>query len=113
VDEGSIRDLPGVVRVVRSGNFLGVVAEREEQAIQAAQQLKVTWQERSDLPGQADLFQKVRSIPAEDKVVQSAGDVEAGFKGAAKTLEATYYRPFMAHASIGPSCAVADVTGDG
>lgn len=105
IDEGSV---PGV-RVVHLGNFVGVVAEREEQAVRAAQQLKVTWRETAHWPKQADLYIYIRSQPATDNVLVEEGKVDAAFKRAATRLTATYAQPFQAHASIGPSCAVADV----
>jgi len=110
IDESSVRDVPGHVRVVREGNFIGVVAEREEQAIRAAQALKVTWHESATLPDIADLHREIRAARTTDKTVSSRGDTTAGFAGAARTIAATYEWPFQMHASMGPSCSVADVT---
>jgi CO/xanthine dehydrogenase Mo-binding subunit len=112
VDEASVRDMPGVVRVVREANFVGVVAEREEQAIRAAQSLKVTWNESRRLPDMAELYRDMRSTRTSDKILSSRGDAATAFAGAAKTVDATYEWPFQMHASIGPSCAVAHVTDD-
>ena len=109
IDESSVRDVPGHVRVVREGNFIGVVAEREEQAIRAAQALKVTWHESATLPDIADLHREIRAARTTDKTVSSRGDITAGFAGAARTVAATYEWPFQMHASMGPSCSVADV----
>jgi len=67
--------LPGLVRVVRRGDFVAVVCEREEQAIRAARQLKVTWQEQDALPAMSDLHGFMRSQPTGDKVVVNKGDV--------------------------------------
>jgi nicotinate dehydrogenase subunit B len=113
LDESSA---PGV-RVVRLGNFVGVVAEREEQAVRAAQQLKVAWRGPSPKargqgarwPKQADLYAYIRSQPATDEVIVEEGGVDAAFKRAATRRTAVYAQPFQAHASIGPACAVADV----
>ena len=110
IDESSIRDVPGHARVVREGNFIGVVAEREEQAIRAAQALKVTWHESATLPDIADLHREIRAARTTDKTVSSRGDTTAGFASAARTIAATYEWPFQMHASMGPSCSVADVT---
>jgi len=109
VDEASVRDVPGLVRVVRNGNFLGVVAEREEQAIQAARQLRATWEAGDPLPEQDALFDFLRTVPAEDRVLVAQGDADAALAGAARKLAATYTLPYQLHGSIGPSCAVADV----
>src|SRR5512137_1411281 len=108
LDESSVSD----VRVVHLGNFVGVVAEREEQAVRAAQQLKVTWRTTTHWPEQADLYSYIRSQPTTDNVLVEEGKVDAAFKRAATRLTATYAQPFQAHASIGPSCAVADVQAD-
>src|SRR5438445_546813 len=110
IDESSVRHVPGHVRVVREGNFIGVVAEREEQVIRAAQALKVTWHESATLPDIADLHREIRAARTTDKTVSSRGNITAGFAGAARTIAATYEWPFQMHASMGPSCSVADVT---
>jgi nicotinate dehydrogenase subunit B len=112
MDENAIKDIPGLVKVVQHGNFIGVVAEREEQAIQAAGRLKVEWEEKPSLPSMADLYAHLRTIPTLDQPLADAGDVEAAINQAARKFQATYYQPYHAHASIGPSCAVADVRED-
>ncbi|MDI3340299.1 MAG: molybdopterin-dependent oxidoreductase [Sphaerobacter sp.] len=110
VDESSVKDIPTLVKVVRNGNFLGVVAEREEDAIKAAKQLKATWEQVENLPAMEALRDFILSQPiAQDKEVARQGDVEAALAGAAVRLEATYQVPYQMHGSIGPSCAVADV----
>lgn len=113
VDESSVRDVPGLVRVVPLGNVVGVVAEREEQAIRAARQLKVTWSDPAALPEQRDVFTVLRNTPSSDRLLQQEGDVEAALAGAAKAVQATYEFPFQLHAMMGPSCGVADVRADG
>ncbi len=110
IDASSVREVPGHVRVIREANFIGVVAERAEQAIRAAQVLKVTWRESATLPDIADLHREIRAARTTDKTVSSRGDITAGFAGAVRTIAATYEWPFQMHASLGPSCSVADVT---
>ena len=112
LDEDSVKSIPGLVKVFQRGNFIGVVTEREEQAIQAAKQLKVEWQETAVYPNMQDLFTSLRNQPIEDHLLVEKGDFKKAFAGAAKQLHSTYYQPFHAHAAIGPSCAVADVKGD-
>ena len=109
VDEASIKDVPGLVKVVVKGNFVGVVCEREEHAIRAARALKVTWQDARTLPPMNELSDALRKIPSSDRSAANTGDVEAALTGAAKTFKATYHWPYQLHASMGPSCAVAEV----
>ncbi len=109
IDENSVKDITGLIKVVQSGNFIGVVAEREEQAIQAAKQLKVEWQETAAYPKIQDLYSTLRSQPTQDSVLIEQGDFEHAFAGTAQQVHATYTHPYHAHASIGPSCAVAQV----
>ena len=109
IDETSVQGVLGLVKVVREGDFVGVVAEREEQAIAAARGLKVMWRPSTALPEMKELYAAMRQAPTTEKVVASGGDVEAALGAAAKTLRATYEAPFQTHGSIGPSCAVADV----
>jgi nicotinate dehydrogenase subunit B len=108
IDESSVQG----AQVVRLGNFVGVVAPREEQAVRAAKQLDVKWRETARLPKMEDLFASIPKLPATDETVVDEGDITSAFQDAAIELEATYYQPFQAHASIGPSCAVADVQAD-
>jgi CO/xanthine dehydrogenase Mo-binding subunit len=112
IDEHSVETLPGLIKVVHQGNFVGVIAEREEQAIQAAKQLKVGWRETASLPHMEELYTSLRAQPTQEDVLAEQGDVEITLKNAVRQLQATYYQPYHAHASIGPSCAVADVKDD-
>ncbi len=113
VDQSSIRAIPDV-RVVRVESFLGVVAKDEWAAIRAAREIKATWSDWQGLPGSASLDRKLREAPVErDQQVASRGDVAVALSTAAKQLSATYYWPFQSHASLGPSCAVADVKESG
>jgi nicotinate dehydrogenase subunit B len=112
LDEKAVRRMPGVVAVVKDGSFVAVAAEREEQAIDAADALRkaARWQEAKDLPPSGpQLFEHMRSARSETAVVSDKADVAA--PPAVKTLEATFTRPYQAHASIGPSCAVAQWQG--
>ena len=109
VDESSVKDISGLVKVVVKGNFVGVVCDREEQAIRAARDLKVIWEGSSSLPPMTELYTTLRKIPSSDKEPANTGDIEGALAAATKTLEATYQWPFQLHASIGPSCGVADV----
>jgi len=104
-DIAAVEKLTGVVKVVRDGNFLAVVAGKEFQAIKAMQALSAatTWQETAGLPKQDDLLRVLTTLPSQDKTIFEQGSQAA----AGKTLEATYTRPYQAHGSIGPSCAVA------
>ena len=113
VDAAAVRDLPGVVAVVRNGSFVGVVAEREEQAIRAAERLPITWSDPEPLPNQEQLYAQMPEMPLESVEVARRGDVDDALAGAMRTVEATYAFAIQAHASLGPSCAVADVNQDG
>lgn len=106
LDEAPVRAMPGVRAVVHDGRFLGVVAEREEQAIRAMRALarRCEWRETPDLPGDNAMHDFLRAQPTEDELlVSKSGE---GAKDA-RAISATYSRPYLAHASIGPSCAIA------
>ena len=109
VDESSIAGMPGVVRVVTQKNYVGVVAEKPWQAIQAATRLKVSWSAGTGLPNNAEYYDYMRKQPSRDTRVVDSGDVDARLKSAAEVVRATYMYPFQMHGSIGSSCAVADV----
>ncbi|MGC9523189.1 MAG: 2Fe-2S iron-sulfur cluster-binding protein, partial [Anaerolineae bacterium] len=115
VDAEAVLEMPGVLEVVRDGSFLGVVAEREEQAVRAMEALGegAVWEGDAELPPYETLFDHLRSQPAQASLVVDgrpvpgpAPPVEAP-PDAAQTLTATYERPYHAHASLGPSAAVA------
>ncbi|MGE5139055.1 MAG: molybdopterin cofactor-binding domain-containing protein [Rudaea sp.] len=108
LDDSSVQD----ARVVLLGNFVGVVADREEQAVRAAGQLRVTWRETAQWPRQQDLHAFIRSQPTTDETVREEGQVEDALRKARTRIQATYRQPFQAHAALGPSCAVADVQAD-
>ena len=108
--------LPGVLTVVRDGSFLGVVAEREEIALGAADRLRAdaTWARHPTLPDPGGLPAFLRSAAAETTVLAERGARPARQEAAA-SFEATYHRPYLAHASMGPSSATAlfGIGGDG
>jgi nicotinate dehydrogenase subunit B len=114
VDESSIRKIPEV-RVVRIANFLGVVAPDEWAAVRAARELNAKWSEGQGLPGSEDLERHVRESPVgrdqvlTEKALTEKADTDAATPLAAKQISATYFWPNQSHASLGPSCALADV----
>jgi CO/xanthine dehydrogenase Mo-binding subunit len=109
VDESPVKGIRGVVKVVRQNNFLGVVTESEWGAIQAAQKLKASWSNWEGLPEQSKLWEYVRTTKVnKDDVTSNVGDAEKALKQAAKRISATYNFSIHSHASMGPSCAVAD-----
>ena len=114
VDESSIKDIPGA-RVVWNQGFLGVVADKEWDAVRAAQQLKVTWSNAAPpFPDQASLYDHIRKAPVrkQESPDPQTGNVDDAFKGAARVIEAEYEWPFQSHASMGPACAVVEIKND-
>jgi len=111
VDDRALRLVRGA-RVLRKGDFVGVVAEREEDAIRAAGALKVSWSDSATLPAMDALHDALMRIPATDHVSVDGGDVPTAIATAAKTVRARYRWPYQMHASIGASCGVADVRRD-
>ena len=115
IDEASVRNIPGFIRVVRKGNYVAVVCEREEHAIQAARQLKVNWQKpaTAPFPSSENLHRYMRTAtPTFSAPPTVAGNVETAIGGAAKVVEAEYEVPFQGHVSIGPAHAMADPSND-
>jgi len=111
VDESSVASLPGFVRVVRSGNYLAVVCEREEQAIAAARQLKAEWTPPAEapFPPSTELFDYIRrAVPTSSGEPRVTGDTQAALAAAARVVEAEYEVPFQGHTAIGPAHALAD-----
>jgi len=110
VDESSIKDIPGA-KVVWDKGFLGVVADKEWDAIQAAQKLKVEWsQVDAPFPEQASLYDHIRKASVRKRSVDKEnGNVDDAFKNAAKVIEAEYEWPFQSHASMGPACALVEI----
>ena len=115
VDESSVRDLPGFVRVVSKGNYVAVVCEREEQAIRAARQLKANWRRPATAPFPAsdDLFKYMRSTtPSSSGAPSVTGTPDAAFASASQVIEAEYDVPFQGHTAFGPAHALADPSND-
>ena len=111
VDESSIKDIPSA-SVVWDKGFLGVVADKEWDAIKAAQQLKVEWsRRRAAIPRSGcALRPHPQGAGAQARVVgKQAGNVDDAFKSAARVIEAEYEWPFQSHASMGPACALVDI----
>ncbi len=113
VDAGSISGIPGA-QVVRIKNFLGVVAPREWNAVRAARALKASWTSPTPLAGSDALWDSVRAAPLDnEEVLRNAGDAAPVLARSTRRLEASYHWPIQSHASMGPSCAVADIRPDG
>jgi nicotinate dehydrogenase subunit B len=115
IDESSVAKIPGIVKVVQQGNFVGVVGTTEWAAIQAARTLKVTWSTPSDkLPDGRDeayaYLQNTKSF--REQVSVNRGNPDSTFAQAKRVIEATYRWPFQLHGMLAPSCAVADVSRD-
>ena len=117
VDEEAVSEMPGLIKIVRDGSFLAVIAEREEQAVRAMEALRKSadWETDIALPDQESLFDLLLNQPDQAFLVVDGtpgDDPIPPIKppaGAVHTLEATYCRPYHAHASLGPSAAVAQL----
>ena len=115
VDESSIKGIPGA-KVVWEKGFLGVVADKEWDAINASQQLKVEWSEvKAPFPDQGALFDHIRKAPVRKREIggKETGNVDEAFKTAARVIEAEYEWPFQSHACMGPACALVEIKADG
>jgi CO/xanthine dehydrogenase Mo-binding subunit len=101
-----VEKLPGVVKIVRNGNYLGVIAEREYQAVTAMRALAAAavWDEGPSLPEQKQIFSLLERLPSEAIVIR---DDQPLWNSGSRSSEAIYRRPYQMHGSIGPSCAVA------
>lgn len=114
VDESSVAHLPGRVQVVVQGDFVGVVADREEQAAAAMRALKVRWRETPAIPalsGPAAVDAALRATPSLPRLLRADGHAADALARAPIRRRRTYAWPYQMHASIGPSCAVADCSG--
>ncbi|MGH9559532.1 MAG: molybdopterin cofactor-binding domain-containing protein, partial [Bryobacteraceae bacterium] len=110
VDESSIRQIPGIVNIVIRKNFVGVVADKQWQAIQAASRLRVQWNAGAPLPNRANFYDELRHRTAtRDTLLADSGDVDRKLAAAVTVLTASYFYPYQMHGSMGSSCAVADV----
>ena len=112
VDESSIAHIPGIRAVVVIRDFVGVVAEREEFAELAANTLRVHWKPWAGLPDLTNVEQALRNNPATPRQLVDEGDVDQALASAAQSMSRTYIWPYQMHASIGPSCAVAEFKTD-
>ena len=115
IDESSVRDLPGFIRVVREGNYVAVVCEREEQAIEAAERLAAEWEKPATAPFPAsddlfDFMRRAERVPGSGGrgAARTQGDPDATLASAATVVEAAYDIPFHGHTAIGPAHALAD-----
>lgn len=109
VHESSVRGIAGNVQVVRVRDFVGVVAEKPWQAMEAARKLKVSWNKGTGLPPQKTFFESLRAKSGRDQMLVDSKDTEQKLGSAAKVVKATYVYPYQMHGSVGTSCAVADV----
>jgi CO/xanthine dehydrogenase Mo-binding subunit len=110
VDDSAIKGIPGA-KVVWEKGFLGVVADKEWDAIQAAEKLKVEWsQVDAPFPDQASIYDHIRKASVRKRNIEKEnGNVDEAFKTAAKVIEAEYEWPFQSHASMGPACALVEI----
>ena len=115
IDESTVKNIPGLVKVVQEGSFVGVVCTTEWAAINAAKALKVTWsQPVTKMPARPEeVFTYLKNTKSlRDQVTVNRGNPDAALAQARKTYEAAYRWPFQLHGMMGPSCAVADVGKD-
>jgi CO/xanthine dehydrogenase Mo-binding subunit len=109
IEEDSVSDIPGLIRVVHIGNFVGVIAETEWGAVQASRRLKVNWSPWEGLPDQSSLWENVRATKVlKEDVTSDVGAVTAALPRGATRLRATYDFAIQTHGSIGPSCSVVE-----
>ena len=109
VDDASAKRVSGFVQTVRQGNFLAVVAKTEWAAVKASRAIQATWAAGPDLPAKATIFEAWRKMPvAKEEATQKVGDIAQALGSGARSVKATYNFAVQTHASIGPSCAVAD-----
>jgi CO/xanthine dehydrogenase Mo-binding subunit len=115
VDEKSVAHIPNV-QVVRVGNFIGVVAPKEYDAIQAAATLKVTYNDNPILAGNGNLWKRYRELDAKGqipaRITAQTGDVDKAIAGASKVVSGSFAHHYQGHMPIGPACAIADVQKD-
>ena len=112
IDESSVRNIPGLIKVVSKGNYVAVVCEREEHAIQAAKQLKVNWEKPASapFPTSEGLFKFMRDAkPTSTRKSEVEGNPDTAFADSGlKIVEASYEIPFQGHTSFSPAHALAD-----
>src|ERR1700733_13011834 len=111
VDETSIGNIPGA-RVLRRGDFVGVVAENEWDAVRAARQLKVQWDSTPTLTGSDGMYEAMRAAKTDDRIVLEHGNAADAIGAAPHKVAYNCRAPYQAHAPFGPNCALADVKPD-
>jgi CO/xanthine dehydrogenase Mo-binding subunit len=111
LDESKVQSMPGIAAIVRDGSFLGVLAEREEVAISAQRALRqaASWRKTDSLPN--DIYAWLKDRALDHRVISEKEGGEAKSR-AVRTFDASYTKPYISHASIGPSCAVAQFKDD-
>jgi nicotinate dehydrogenase subunit B len=115
IDESSVRNMPGLVKVVSKGNYIAVLCEREEQAINAARALKVNWEKpaTAPFPSSENLFNYIREVrPTSSSKPIVIGDPETALEKAVTVIEADYDIPFQGHTAFSPAHALADPSND-
>jgi nicotinate dehydrogenase subunit B len=112
IDESSVSHIQGLVAVVAIGDFVGVVATREENAAEAAKSLKAVWRLPPEQPDLNSPEEALRAHPSTPRKLADRGNVDLALEGAANAMDRTYVWPYQMHGSIGPSCAVADYRDD-
>ncbi len=111
LDESSIRNIPGA-RVLRKGDFVGVVAENEWDAVRAARQLKITWDNTPSLSGSDAMYDAMRAAKTDDRTVLVRGNAADAIGAAPHKVAYNCRAPYQGHAPFGPNCALADVEAD-
>ncbi len=114
VDEsGLVAAVPGVIKTVVNGSFLGVITEREYQAVKAERYLRenTQWNDATSFPEQTELYNHIRAIAEAPQQIRNDGDIDSAFKNTT-TLKATYRKPYVKHASMGPATGVAMYDGE-
>lgn len=110
-DEAAVSSMPGFIRVVREGDFLGVVATRADQARAIAEALPTQWQMPPEIPDLSDLRRSLKDHPSTARSLDRSGDFAKAIEDCDVSRQRTYIWPYHEHGSIGPSCAIADWNG--
>ena len=112
-DTGLKSEVSGIIKTVRKGSFVGVITEREYQAVKAEKYLKEhsIWTAPIPFPKSENLYAHIKLIASSPETVKNEGDVAAAFEGT-ETLKATYTKPYIKHASMGPACGIAMFDGE-
>ena len=112
-EPASVESMPGVLKVVRDGNFVAVIAERESHARAAADVLRqsISWNLPADMPNESGVFGWLQAAESSSEMIlEHATPTDSNVN--TKTISATYQRPYQAHASISPSAAIAEYDGE-